>query len=192
MQLKLRSTMFAALSAAALFFAAAPAEAQGLVSIGRGSYKSPNNPEQTSHFAYYLSERRTGKVRGYAIWFFPKSTIVVRVTSYGFFKLTPNSDKESLAFAGPIVAVFGTPSGPNAVVGRTAYSAFNDNPDETAGFSVAPRPADLLAPPFNFPGVPPFLGDLTTIQQLFKLLQILGPFGTPRWAPLTRGNVWVR
>jgi hypothetical protein len=187
MKLTNRTAVHAVLSAALLLGAAAPAPAQGIVSIGKGSYKSPSNPEQTSHFRYYLTDRGNGAARGYAIWFFPKSTIVVRVTSFGFFNLKhpPTGLVPSLAFAGPIVAVFGTPSGPNAVVGRTAFSAFIDNgrrvADETAGFSVAPLPSQV--PPI------PGIGDLTTIQQLALLLPLSPP---PLWASLVRGNVWIR
>jgi len=179
--------MFAALSAAVLFLAAAPAEAQGLVSVGRGSYKSPA-AGTISHFGYYLTKRRSGAVHGHAVWVFPEATIVVRVTSYGFFKLPHGTGTTTaLGFAGPIVAVYGTPRGPNAVVGRTAFSAFNDNgrraADDTVGFSVAPLPSQI-PPPLR-----PLAGDLTSIHQIAKLLPFFPP---PVWAPLLRGNVFTR
>jgi hypothetical protein len=188
MQLKRSSTVFATLSAAVLFFAAAPAQAQGLVSMGSGSYKSPSNPEQTSHFSYYLAEGRNGTGHGYAVWFFPQTTIMIRVTSYGFFELPHGTGSTTaLAFAGPIVAVLGNPSNPNAVVGRTGFSAFIDNGrcarDETVGFNIAPLPSQL-PPPLR-----PLVGDLTTIQQIAKLLPFSPP---PVWAPLLSGDVWVR
>lgn len=185
MQLTRRFTTLAALSVGALFLAAAPAQAQGLVSIGSGSYTSPSNPLQTSRFSYFVTERGNGAAEGLAIWVFPNATFVVRVTSVGFFELTPGTT--SLAFAGPIVAIFGTPPGP-AAVGNTAYSAFNDNgcnaADETAGFSVVP-------PLSTIPPVPPQYGNLTTIQQLVGYFTFYH-FPPPVWAPLLRGNIWIR
>jgi hypothetical protein len=196
MQRERRSTTLGALSAAVLFLATAPAAAQGLVSIGSGSYTSPSEGT-TSRFSYYLTDRGNGAAQGYAIWLFPNSAIAVEVTSFGFLQPLPTS----LSFAGPIVAVLGTPPSSNAVVGRTAYTAFNDNghhaADETVGFDVAPLPSDPLVQFLvgQFPPLAGQIGDLTTIQQIAALGQFLARIGQlppPPWTTLLRGDVWIR
>lgn len=186
MQRILESTKLSVLAAAAFLFAAAPAQAQGLVTIGSGSYLSPSNPLQTSHFAHVVTEGGNGAVHGHAIWFFPNTTIVVQVTSYGFFEFTPGTN--SLAFAGTIVAILGNPANPLATVGRTAFTAMNDNgpgfADETAGLSLLPPLASL-------PPVPPQFGNLTTIQEIIGFGEFYS-FPAPVFSPLLTGKIRIR
>ena len=183
---KSRSLLTATLATALSFFAAAPAQAQGLVSIGAGSYISPSNPTQTSSFAHFIYEGWNGSVHGHAIWFFPDATIVVNVTSYAYHEFTPGTT--SLVFAGAISAIYGTPNGPLATIGRTAYVAVNDNgygtADETSGLS-------LLPPLSALPPVPPQFGNLTTVQQLLGFFQFYG-FPPPNFAALVSGSIRVR
>lgn len=180
-----RTVLHAALTAAFLFVATATAPAQGLVSLGRGSYASPADPQTVSQFSYFLTDRGNGAAHGYAIWSFPATTIVVRVTSFGFFDLPQGGGTTTaLAFAGPIVAVLGTPTNPNAVVGRTVFTVFDDDgrhADQTIGLNHAPLPSQV--PPI------PGIGDLTTIQQIALLLPFFPP---PVWTPLLAGDVWIR
>jgi len=180
-----KSLWTVALATALPFFAASPAQAQGLVSIGAGSYVSPSNPSQTSSFVHFIWEGWNGRVHGRAIWFFPDATIVASVTSYEYHEFTPGTT--SLAFAGAIRSVYGTPAGPLATVGRTVYAAVNDNgwgaADETTGMSLLPPPAFL-------PPILPQFGDLTTIQQLLAFFEYYSSIiPGPVWAPLVSGNI---
>lgn len=155
-----------------LFFAAAPAEAQGLVGIGAGSYDSPSNPGNVSRFSYFLTDRGNGEAGGLAVWVFPAATFVVRVSSFASYEW---DGIRSLAFAGTIVAIFGTPRG-GATVGQTAFTAMRDNgrgsSDATVGFTVVPAQ-------FGNP----------TIQQI---IAINGPPPPQAWRPLLSGNIWTR
>ncbi len=199
MKLSSRSSTFAALSAAFLLFSAAPVQAQGLVSLGSGSYDSPNNPGQTSYFSYFVVEQGNGAARGYAVWVFPQVSLAIEVTSFGFVEPIPTS----LSIAGPIVAILGNPANPDVAIGRTGFSYFSDNSphaaDETGGFSLAPLPTDpriqflatLPFPPCQ--ALPGLIGDLTTVQQLSALGQCLQRIGQPPvFTPLLTGNVWIR
>lgn len=174
-----------AATSTALLLLAASAPAQGLVSLGGGSYPSPSNPGQISSFSYIVVEGGNGATHGYALWVFPEVAIAVQVTSFGFFELVPGTT--SLAFAGPIVGIVGTPGGGGAALGRTAFTAVNDNGpggvDSTAGLSLVP-PLSALPP------LPPVLGDLTTIQQIVALGQLLN-VPPPVFAPLQTGNIWI-
>lgn len=199
MKLKRRSSTFAALSAAFLLFSAAPVQAQGLVSLGSGSYDSPSNPGQTSHFSFFVVDQGNGAARGYAVWVFPQVSLALEVTSFGFVEPIPTS----LSIAGPIVAILGTPVNPEVQVGRTGFSSFNDNSpnaaDETSGFSLAPLPNDPLIqflatlPTAPCQALPARIGDLTTVQQLSAVGQCLQSIGQPpQFTPLLTGNVWIR
>jgi hypothetical protein len=172
-------------AAAALLLAAAAAPAQGPLSLGFGRYQSPSNPEQTSYFSHVIVGGGNNTAHGYAVWVFPEVIIAVDVTSFGFFELTPG--KTSFAFAGPIVGILGTPGSGGAEIGRTAFTAVNDNgfgqPDETAGMSLVP-------PLSSLPPLPPALGNLTTIQQIVALGQLL-QVPPPVFAPLQSGHIWV-
>ena len=166
MQLKRKLSAFAALLTAALFFAAAPAKAQALVSGGFGSYLSQNQ-QDTLRFAYHVTQSSSGSVHGWFLFRAPNTTQLVDVTSV---MTLPNG---AVAFAGPIVWFNGTPPQGN-VLGRTAFLAFKDNglgvPDETAGYSVVP-----VGFPLNL-----------TIQQ------IVGAIGAPPvYRPLSTGNIWI-
>jgi len=183
---RMNRIILAAASAAAILLAAPAAPAQGLVSIGSGSYESPSNPGQTSYFAHIIAQGGNGAAHGHAVWMFPNVIIAVEVTSLGFFELTPGTT--SLAFAGPIVGILGTPGSGGAEIGRTAFTAVNDNGpggvDEVLGMSLVP-------PLSSLPPLPPALGNLTTIQQIVALGQLL-QLPPPVFAPLQTGNIWVR
>lgn len=180
-----KSLLIATLATVLPFLAAAPAQAQGLVSVGAGSYISPSNPTQTSRFMHLIQEDRNGTVHGHGIWLFPNATIFADVTSYEYYEFTPG--QTSLAFAGTISAVLGNPINPLATVGRTIFVVVNDNgrssADETTGLS-------LLPPLSALPPVPPQFGTLSTIQQLLGFFQFYG-FPSPNFAPLINGNILV-
>lgn len=173
--------MSAAALSAALFFAAAPAHAQRLVGTGHGSYKALNSTK-ILHFSYFVKDEGHGAASGFAIWRGPDSIVLWRVTSV---MTMPGTATQ--AFAGPILAVIGTPP-KGYKVGATAYTASNDNGrgkiDETASLSVVPPISSL---PFT---VPPQFGTLTTIQQIIGLLTLLKL--PPVFRPLLRGNIWIR
>jgi len=183
MMRKTKALFLATLATVATFFAASPANAQGIVSAGSGSYLSPSDPTQTSSFVHLIQEGRGGTVQGTGIWFFPNSTVVVDITSYEHYEFTPGTT--SLAFAGTISAIYGTPSNPLATVGRTIFVAVNDN-----GFGVADETSGLsLLPPLSaLPPVPPQFGDLSTIQQLLGFFEFYG-FPSPTMVPLISGNI---
>jgi len=170
MLLSFRSGFLAVVSAFLLCFAASPAQASTQVlSTGYGSYLASN---QTSvlEFSYAVTQRN-GVVQGLGIWQGPGSVTVFRVDSAVYL-----SDGETLAFAGVVVAIFGTPPPNGATVGGTVFTAFQDN-----GFGPADQTVSLSA-------VPPGFGNLTAQQ-------IIGLIGEPppqAFRPLLTGNVWIR
>lgn len=184
MKLKTRSSVFAALSAAVLFFAAAPAAAQcGISAFGHGTYFSPTS-QNTPSFTFFLTERHNGSVQGFAIWRGASSTIFFELSSAMYL---PPPYAGSLAAAGRILCIIGTPGpGLPATVGATAFFAVNDNggngPDENSGLSVIPSP-------FPVP-IPPQFGNLTTIQQITAFGQATNRSIT--WRPLLSGNIRIR
>jgi hypothetical protein len=177
MQRKSRLSMFAALSAAALLFAAAPAKAQcgGLAASGHGTYVVPTTQNETS-FVFALAEWHSGAVQGFGIWTGENATVIFRITSAMFL---PAPYEGSLAAAGQIVAVIGTPDPSNYFnVGATVFFAVNDNggagPDENSGLS----------------GLPPFLPPMTTIQQIVAFSQANGLYHIT-WRELLTGSIRI-
>lgn len=163
-KLSLRALLVAAL----LFFTAAPAAAQTqLVGTGRGDYLAPNGVNVHS-FTYYLTQSSNGTVHGFALWRLSNSLILWRIDSVA-------TNGATQAFAGPIVAVAGTPPASFAV-GVTAFTAVEDN-----GFASADRTVGLSA-------VPAALGN-PTIQQI---QQVLGPPPPGTYRSLLNGNIWIR
>jgi hypothetical protein len=180
MKLTSKTAIQATLSAVLLLGAAAPTQAQGLVSAGNGKYPAFSEPI-TLHFTYFLMDKGNDKADGLAIWRGPNSITLWRITSWGFFEFTPG--KRSLAFAGKVVAIIGDPP-PGASVGATAFTAMNDEPDGTSSLSFVP-PASALPP------LPPQFGDLSTIQQIVGFLALLNA-PPPVFQPLQQGNIWIR
>lgn len=156
-----------ALSTVALFFTAAPAQAQtGVVAVGHGTYQSPTTPNVTA-FTFTVREANDGSTDGLVVVHAPTAIILATPTSH-------MRIGGSLLFAGEIFAILG--SDPNLQVGQTAFAAVNDNgpgsTDGITGFGVIP-----LA--FGNP----------TIQQI---VAILGPPPPQDFRPLLSGNIWVR
>lgn len=167
MFLSIRSVLLAAFSSVFLLLAPAPAQAQGqFVSAGHGTYLAA---DQTTvlEFTYVVRVSPNGSVQGFAAWRGPDSITIWRVDSAMFID-------ETLAFAGQIVSVFGSPP-PGQVVGGTVFTAFKDNGpasvDETLSLSAVP-------PEFGNP----------TIQQIIALIGAPPP---QAYRPLLTGNVWI-
>lgn len=96
-----------------------PSRPRASSALGGGSYLSPASGVDINSFAYFLTDRGNGTARGLVYWQLPNITVVWRVTSFGFYEFTPGTT--SLAFAGPIVSILGTPR-PGVEVGSTATS----------------------------------------------------------------------
>lgn len=196
MNLKSTSAWFAALSLAIALTTAAPVQAQvGLVGVASGSYRGLTAPNPVLRFSYLVFGYGNGSADGLAIWRGPDSTIVWRVTSVMSVEFTPGTTSQ--AFAGPIVAIFGTPP-PGFAVGATAYTASNDDPDGTASLDVVPPPALVLAQLTALIGstaaaqVMAQVGNLSTIQQIVLLAQLVPFIPGPTFTPLLDGNIWIR
>jgi hypothetical protein len=167
MFLSIRSVLLAAFSALFLLFAPAPAQAQGqFVSAGHGTYLAA---DQTTvlEFTYVIKVNSNGSAHGFAAWRGPDSLTIWRVDSATFID-------ETLAFAGQVVAIFGSPP-PGQVVGGSVFTGFRDNGpgsvDETLSLSVVP-------PEFGNP----------TIQEIIALIGAPPP---QAYRPLLTGNVWI-
>jgi hypothetical protein len=168
MNLNLRSTAFAALSAAFLFLGAASTKAQtSVVATAHGSHLASNKVD-TLHFMFFVAKDLTGSAQGFGVWSGSQGTTIFKVDSLMFIG-------DTLLFAGPIVRTLGTPP-PGHEVGATAFTAVKDNgrgsPDETTSLSVVPKR-------FGNP----------TIQQIIALL---GGGPTPaHFRPLLTGNIRI-
>ena len=162
------SAPIALLAAVLLAFSPAPARAQtGLVAAGHGSFLAFNGVD-TLRFTFAVTGQIDGPTHGFAVWRGPNSVILWQVTSSTFLG-------QAVAFAGPIVAIVGTPP-PGFAVGVTAFTAAQDNgPGSTDGTS-------------SLSVVPAMFGN-PTIQQIVALLAGGPP---PVFLPLLSGNIWTQ
>jgi hypothetical protein len=155
-----------ALATACLFGALAPANAQTtLIGAGAGAYVAQN--QQTHLFAFTVSQRANGTVKGHILVLEPATQGLVRVdvTSWVYVGNT-------LAAAGTVTMSINAPA--MFAVGNTAFFAVNSNtgaPDQFAGLG----------------NVPPQFGSLT-IQQIIALI---GPPPPQNFAPLLFGCIRI-